>query len=58
MQLVLSKHKDNITSIIRWLILSKMDVHTSSPIHPHIQVQYKIVHSSQEITNIFANQTT
>ena len=43
------KDKDNIIFIISWLALSKIDVHTSSPIHPYIQEQYKfnykIVHS-------------
>ena len=58
MQVVLSKHKNNITSIIQWLILSKLDVHTCFWIHPCIWIYYNIediavVLWSQQITNIF-----
>jgi hypothetical protein len=55
MQLVLSKHNNNITStiIILWLILSKLDVCTSSPIHPCIRVQYKI----EDITIVLAKKS-
>ena len=62
MQLILSKHKDNIIYIIWWLSLSKQDIHTSSLIHPCIQVQYKIedriILSGEEITNISDDWST
>jgi hypothetical protein len=56
MQLDLSKHNDNITSLIWWLNYCKHDVWTSSSIHPCIQLLYniedRIVFSSQKITYI------
>jgi hypothetical protein len=42
MQLDLSKHSNNIASLIWWLDCCKYDVWTSSPIHPHVRVLYNI----------------
>ena len=63
MKLVLSKHNNNIMFIIWWFILSKLDIHTSSIIHPHVLAQYNIeditiVLWSQQIVNVFIDFTT
>jgi hypothetical protein len=51
MQLDLSKHNDNITSLIWWLSCYKSDFWTSSPIHPNVWVLYNI-----EDTIVLASQ--
>lgn len=42
MELVLLKQKNNVTSIIQWPFLNKLDIHAPSAIHPYVEVQYKI----------------